>query len=131
MQVEDLTAHAQLFLPCPGEALGYAPWLESLDPGSCARGTPCYAFSHGDPSALHIPCKAYFSVRNVFLNYLADVPYFSNRSFKTNLTVQQDVGTAFQVHAKQTAADPDRSKSEIKETLPRLNGEVLHSVYVI
>lgn len=82
MQVEDLTAHAQPSLPCPGKALGYTPWLEPLDPGNCSRGTPCYAFSHGDLSVLHIPCKAYFSVTKVFLNSLADVPYFSNRSFR-------------------------------------------------
>ena len=95
MEVEDLTGHAQPCLPCPGEALGHRPWLGPLYPGSCARGTPCHAFSHGDPSVLHIPCKACFSVTKVFLNSLADVPYFSNRSFKTNFIVQQAVGTAF------------------------------------
>lgn len=121
MQVEDLTGHAQPSLPCPGEALGYTPWLGSLDPGSCARRTPCYAFSHGDPSVLNIPCKAYFSVTNVFLNSITDVPYFSNRSFKTSFIVQQAVGTAFQIHLKQTAADLDRSESEINKTFPRLN----------
>lgn len=67
----------------------------------------------------------------MLLNSLTDVPYFSNRSLKTNLIVQQAVGPAFQVHIKQTAADPDRSKSEINKTFPRLNGEMLHSVYVI
>lgn len=65
------------------------------------------------------------------LNSLADVPYFSNRSFKINFIVQQAVGAAFQVHVKQTAADQDRSESEINETFPRLNGEMLHSEYVI
>lgn len=107
--------------------------LGPLDPGSCARGTPCYAFSHGDPSVSHIPCKAYFSVTKVtkvFLNSLADVPYFSRRSLKTSLIVQQAVGTAFQVHVEQTA-DPERSESEINKTFPRLNGEMLHSMYVI
>lgn len=114
MHVEDSTAHAQPSLPCPGEALGYTPWLGSLDPGSCAGGTPCYAFCHGDLSVLHILCKTYFSVTDMFLNSIADVPYFLKRSFKTSFIVQQAMGTAFQVHLKQTLIQTEASQKLIK-----------------
>lgn len=50
------------------------------------------------------------------IKFISRCTIFFNRSFKTNFIVQQAVGAAFHVHVKQTAADQDRSESEINET---------------